>query len=252
MLKAEYQLPGSRYPTDMRNFPNFAEAHTLNRELLSRISSTPGVISAALAGNHPLDAGFTNSFVVVGRESEASDWPKISVRRVTPGYFRTVQLQVSSGRPFRESDDTDASRVALINESAAARFFPDQDPIGFELGFWRSRRRIVGVVADERSHGLEQAEPLAVYLPLSQAPSTDGTYALLVRTAGDPSALTATARRIVRDIDPALALFEPLDQTLSRSIGQRRFIVMLLGLFAALAILLAVAGVQGVLSHSVA
>ena len=144
--------------------------------------------------------------------------------------------------------------MALINESAAARFFPDQDPIGHEFAFWRLRRRIVGVVADERSHGLEQAAPLAVYLPLAQAPSTDGIYALLVRTAGDPSALTATARRIVRDVDPALALFgvEPLDQTLSRSIGQRRFIVMLLGLFAALAILLAVAGVQGVLSHSVA
>ena len=144
--------------------------------------------------------------------------------------------------------------MALINESAAARFFPDQDPIGHEFAFWRSRRRIVGVVADERSHGLEQAAPLAVYLPLAQAPSTDGIYALLVRTAGDPSALTATARRIVRDVDPALALFgvEPLDQTLSRSIGQRRFIVMLLRFLAALAILLAVVGVQGVLSRGVA
>ena len=73
VLKAEYQLPDSRYPTDMRTFPNFAEAHTLNREVLSRISATPGVTAVALAGNHPLDAGFTNSFVVVGREAEASD-----------------------------------------------------------------------------------------------------------------------------------------------------------------------------------
>ena len=87
VVKAEFQLPGSRYPTDFRQFPNFKEILQFNASLLERASALPGVESAAIAGNHPLDAGFTNSFVVIGREAEARDWPEISVRRATPGYF---------------------------------------------------------------------------------------------------------------------------------------------------------------------
>ena len=85
VLKAEFQLPSSRYPRDFRKWPDFAEMHRFNQALLEQMASLAGIEAASLAGNHPLDAGFTNSFTVVGREEEGRNWPEISVRRVTPG-----------------------------------------------------------------------------------------------------------------------------------------------------------------------
>jgi putative ABC transport system permease protein len=252
VLKAEYQLPRSRYPVDFEAFPNFAEQHAFTRTLLERAATMPGVRRVAVAGNHPLDPGFTNSFSLVGRDGERL--PEISIRRVTGGYFETVGLGLRRGRLLTDADDPSAPPVAVVNEAAVERLLGDRDPLGARIAFWGAQRTIVGVVGGERFHGIAEAPPIAVYLPLWQAPSVNGAGVLLVNTARDPAAVAPEVRATIRGIDPGLAVFglEPLDDTLARSIGERRFTMLLLAGFASMALFLAAIGVHGVLSYSVA
>jgi putative ABC transport system permease protein len=253
VLKAEYQLPPSRYPVNFSRFPDFKEMHAFTHRLIDRVKPLPGVQSVAVAGNHPLDPGFTNSFVVVGREAEARNWPEISIRRVTPDYFRTMAVPLVKGRLIGEADGTFAPPVLLVNEAAAQRFFGERDPLGKQIRFWGASRTIVGIVGNERFHGLAEAPPPAVYAPLDQTPSANGAGALLVRTAGNPAALTSAVRGAIHAEDPGLAVFglEPLAETASRTIAEKRFTMLVLGLLASVALLLAGAGIHGVLSYTV-
>jgi predicted permease len=252
VLKAEYQLPGSRYPQRWPEWPRWLEVQRFAADLRQRVSVLPGVSSVTIAGSHPLDPAFTSSIVVVGREAEAADWPEPSIRRIDPGYLATLGVPLRAGRDLTGSDDAEALPVVLINEAARQRFFAERDPLGHRIRLWGAERTVVGVIGNEKIHGLARLTPPSVYLPLTQAPTAGGS--LLVRAEGDPAALAAAIGAIVRDMDPALPLFgvEPLTTTLSHSTGQQRFTTMVLGLFAAVALLLAVAGVHGLLSYMVA
>ena len=254
ILKAEYQLPSSRYPVDFRRFPDLKEMHAFSHGVLQKAERLPGVEAAAVSGYHPLDPGFTNSFRIIGREAEAATQPEISIRRVTPGYFRTMAVPLVRGRLFTDADHTSAPPVVLINEAAARRFFDGQEPLGKQINFWGANRTIVGVIGNERFQGLAEAPPIAAYAPLDQAPSANGAGVLLVRTSGDPKALIASVRGVIREQDPALAVFglEPFAETVSRSVAARRFTMLVLGLLASVALALAAIGVHGVLSYSVA
>lgn len=252
VLKVEYQLPATRYPMDFARWPNLVEINRFNAELQQRIAALPGVTASAITAMHPLDPGFTNSFTVVGREAEARDWPEIRTRFVTPGYLETMQVPLVSGRELSAGDGADGTRVATINRAAAARYFRNGDPIGQQLSFWGVSWLIVGVVGDERFTGLAKSAEPAVYAPLAQAPMPAGV--VLVRTAGDPLALVQPVRSVFRQIDPQLALYgvEPLSETVSNSIGKPRFIALILLLFGSVAIVLALVGVHGVLSYTIA
>ena len=253
VLKAEYQLPPDRYPVDFKRFPDFAEMHAFSHGLLAQTAALPGVRAVAIAGNHPLDPGFTTSFSVVGREAESRSFPEMSIRRVTPGYFATMGVPLVRGRLLRDADSTKAPAVLLVNEAAARRFFATQDPLGKQIRFWGALRTVVGVVGDERFHGLADPAPPAVYTPLDQAPSVNGAGVLLLRVEGPPAHAAAAVRAAIREQDAGLAIFglEPLEDTLARSVAERRFTMLVLGLLAAVALVLAAVGIHGVLSYTV-
>ena len=139
--------------------------HRFNDELLTRVSGIPGVSSAAIVGNHPVDPGSQNSWRVVGREVEGQNWPEVSIRRVSTGYFETVELPVRSGRAFEDRDGSADPRVSIINEVLARRFFEGREPVGQQIQLWGAARTIVGVVKDERINGLSREAPPAIYLP---------------------------------------------------------------------------------------
>jgi putative ABC transport system permease protein len=254
VVKAEYQLPASRYPRNFSVFPRWPATFQFNAELKQRLGGLPGVTGVAVASNHPLDAGFQSSIQVIGREPEAENWPEPAIRLVGAGYFETLAVPLSEGRRLQESDDVNAPPVVVINEAARRTFFANQPPLGQQIGLWGASRTVVGVVGNEKFRGLDAETPPGIYIPAGQVPSASGNYTVMVRSAADAATLMPTLRSVFRQMDPALPLFgvESLDQTISHSVGQRRFTMLILGVFAAVALFLAIVGVHGVLSYSVA
>ncbi len=251
ILKAQYQLPTSRYPRDFSRWPNIEEIHGFNDRVLRRVKALPGVASAAIAGTHPLDAGFTNSFEIVGREE--GKWPEISVRAVSPEYFATLGLTSLEGRVLSAGDGTADDTVAVINREAAEQLFEGRAAIGQSVRFWGTSRRIVGVVENERIHGIDAQVPIALYAPLAQLPMNSGV--LLVRVAsGDPMAIADGVTASVRKEDPALGVYgvERLEETLAGTFAERRFAMLVVLSMAGVTLLLSLFGVHGVLSYAAA
>ena len=252
VLEAQYQLPATRYPTDYRRFPNLPEINAFHARMLAAVRAIPGVAAVALAGSPPLDPGFTNSFAIVGREAESAHYPEIRTRFLSPGYLEVLGVPLLAGRSIEDGDDAHSPNVIVINRAAARRYFPGTDPIGQSISFWGNARRIVGVIGDEKFRGVDAPSEPAVYAPLAQAPLQQAT--LLVRAShGDPMALVPAIRAALRGLDPQVPLFgmEPLALTVRSSIAKPRFDAVLLAAFGAVAILLAVIGVYGVLSYTV-
>src|SRR6185437_1106255 len=252
VLEAQYQLPATRYPVDYKRFPNLPAINAFHARMLAAIRTIPGVAAAALAGSPPMDPGFTNSFTIVGREAESAHYPEIRTRFLSPGYLETLGVPLLAGRAIEDDDDAHSPNVIVINHAAARRYFPATDPIGQSIRFWGSARRIVGVIGDEKFRGVDAPNEPALYAPLAQAPQQQAT--VLVRaTHGDPMALVPAVRAALRSLDPQVPLFdvEPLALTVRSSIAKPRFDAVLLAAFGAVAMLLAVIGVYGVLSYTV-
>ncbi len=252
VVQARYDLPATRYPEDYSVWPRWPAIQRFDAAVLERVRALPGVQAAALANVSPLDPGFTNSWAVVGREAEARSWPEISVRMVSPGYFATLGVPLVRGRTLAEGDVPDAPRAGVLNATAVRRFFQHQDPLGQEVIVWGARWRVVGVVGDERIHGLTEAAPPALYVPIAQAPA--GAGVVFARGRGDPAALGGGLRAAIHGADPGLAVYgvETLHDVLGGSVAERRFTMLLLSLFAGLALVLALVGIHGVLSYATA
>jgi putative ABC transport system permease protein len=231
------------------------------RDALDRLSSLPGVDSAAAISQLPLgDAASAERFEIDGRPLAPDAPPTAEYRAVSPSYFGVLRIPVARGRGLRDADRETAPLVLVVNAAMANRYWPNQDPIGRRIRWvteGRDRRwlTIVGVAGDVKSNGLDKLESPAVYAPYTQRvfPWVRRT-SFVVRTHGEPMQAVPAIRRALLAIDPNQPVYEisPLDQVVARSVSQARFRTLVLDLFAALALTLAAVGTYGTIGYWVA
>jgi len=250
----------------MRLTPNFARYQqneklaNLANEILRRVRPLNGVEVAALSTNFPfsqmgMSMGPGNvEFQIEGQPPSHGDLkPAVDVTYVSTGYFSALRQPLIQGRDFTEQDKADAPAVALINQTMARHRWPAEDPIGKRIKFDQAKQwlTIVGVIGDAREYGLDHPLGDEVYTPMAQSPPFASN--LVVRTSMRPESLSPAIRAALHEVDPQLALDQP--QTLERlryeSTASPRVTTMLLGIFAALALLISASGIAGILALSV-
>ena len=247
VLTVRVPLPNGRYETDGKVLSFYAR-------LDERLRGIAGVQSVGGVSQLSLEtSGYTSDFTLEG-------WPsgtygsEVAHRRVTPEYFRTMRTSVLAGRVITADDRADSPQVVVINEAFARKHFPGQDPVGKRVAFDRvpdsttTWNTIVGVVKSQHQTKLSLEPQIEVFEPVTQSPS--GLY-MVLRTAGDPASLGPAVRRVVGELDPALAIesMRTMEEVRARSLARERFLTTLLLVFAGVGLALAVVGVYGVMAH---
>jgi putative ABC transport system permease protein len=264
LLTAAVVLPASRYQDNSRVLAFYGD-------LLNRMKNLPGVVSTAGTSGIPLTGPSGDTvFQIEGRaETDPTAPPEINSTghfyywQVTPDYFKTMGIGLSGGRGLLESDGPSTPLVVVINETMARSYWPGESCLGKRIQlFWTATQRgpfaeIIGVVRDVPIRRLNEEPQPQAYFPTTQGPVVAGWTSrgmiLTVRTATDPMLLADAVRREVRELDSSAPVFSvrSAEQVLNETVAQRRFNLILLGVFAAVALLLAAVGIYGILANAV-
>jgi putative ABC transport system permease protein len=254
VLTMRLSLTGGKYnPQSLRVFYD---------ECLARVQAVPGVRSAALTHSLPIDGSNWGGVFIAADKPVPSraDLPESDRLRVSPDYFETMGIRLMRGRLFTSADTPESAPVVIINETLARRIWPNEDTIGKRIKFGfpededqedKPWREVVGVVNDVKMDGVDRAFSLQAYLPYSQMPNQ--SLGLVVRAGRNPAALASAVEEAIHTIDKDAPVFSirTMDQVLGNSLAQRRLTLILLASFAALALLMAVVGMYGVISYAV-
>jgi predicted permease len=249
LLTLSANLPAARYPDAQRRLA-FSEAVT------ARLRQLPGVTGVAVANNLPLVGGMDGDVEIEGRTQDPTDRPNAEKRIVSESYFQVMGIPLRRGRLFGLADRLGGPNVVVVSEVMAERLWPGEEPIGKRIRSltcgeecWEE---VIGVVGDVREEGLDQAAPMEVYYPARQLPL--GAMDLLIRaTTDDPAALVGPVRRAVADLDRLQPVYNirTMRDIIAASMAGRRLGAFLLGVFAAVAVVLTAVGIGGVISYAV-
>jgi putative ABC transport system permease protein len=223
--------------------------------LLERLKALPGVQAVGLTHSMPLVGDYVLGFIIEGRPAlDPSEEPSTNYYAVTPDYFRAMGIRLVRGRLFTAQDDAKAPRVAIINETMARQYFPNEDPIGKRIHITngpQTWREIVGIVADIKQYGVDKATSAQSYEPFAQVPFS--SLNVVIRTSGSSAAVLGSLRPAVYSVDKdqPVGAIRPLEEIMAESIARQRFAMTLLTVFSAVALVIAAVGIYGVMAYNV-